>query len=429
MPLIANQARVGSDRQPSEVRFKELSTVEEEHDAGYEAFEDFVDEFLRSDMEASILDLSRAKQTHPPALPQRSDRRLSRAFEIAMVELKSLDGSTTQKEVEQETEVSDPHERYLSSEEDASLSDDSESLLEFESSSSEMDSPRAPPSRASSKKSQEDMATVVSFTAVGKPRLIEISPNFSVSKTQEPVSFDTASIAPLPKRRRPVPIMYPSPLRYRSVSSTGSTQAQVSNTVIQPQPHESNASPPSLPPRKSSRAASNVPTNVAPTKHEFMISNPFPVIEAEELSLSNFESSSESTAVTPKTPITMAAAAWKTGLNRTLSKARKHSMPRMSLAYTAGVVAPRTMSKPGLADMIEEEEPVELDPWKQRQRSATTPQTPHEGPVRYADIMGNARKPAPYIPGHARNLSLGMRGLTRRKSVRGRSDRYLGQVL
>lgn len=428
MPMMANQAPVGNDRQPSEVRFKELNTLEEEHDAGYEAFEDFVDEFLRSDMEASILGLSMAKQTKPPALPQRSDRRLSKALEIAMVELKSLDGSTTQKEVEQETEGSDPHERYLSSEEDASFSDDSESLLEFESStSSEANSPRAPPSRASSKISQEDMATVVSFTAVGKPRLIEISPNFSVSKTQEPVSFATASIAPIPKRRRPVPIMYPSPLRYRSVSSTGSTQAQASNAVTQPQPYETNASPPSLPPRKSSRAASNVPSNVAPTKHELMTSNPFPVIETQELSLSNPESSSESTPVTPKTPISMAAAVWKTGLNRTLSKARKHSMPRMSSAYTAGIVAPRTVSKPGLADMIEEEEePVELDPWKQRQRSATTPQTPHEGPVRYADIMGNARKPAPYIPGQARNLGLGMRGLTRRKSVRGRSDRYLG---
>jgi len=102
-------------------------------------------------------------------------------------------------------------------------------------------------------------------------------------------------------------------------------------------------------------------------------------------------------------------------------------MPKLSLAYTAGVVQPRNASKLDLENG--EDDLDENDPWKQRQRAVTTPQTPHEGPIRYQDIINGAIKappPAPPSPTKERKLSLGMRGLSRRKSVRGRSDRYLG---
>jgi hypothetical protein len=438
MPLIPNVVPLGTDVVPSEAQIKEQSSAEGgERDSGYEDFGEIDDEFVGSDMEGSIMNRFQPKRYQkPPAVPQRSDKRMSKVLESVMVELKTLDGITLQKESEQETEISDPHERYLSSEEDASLSDDyedSESLVEFgPSSSGDTDAPRTPSLRGSSRKSQKDTARLVSFTVVGKPQIIDIFFNCSSSQKRHSVSFDIASDVPsLPKGRRPAPLkLYPSSLRRLSVASTLTASTHTSNTPSQALSHESTVSLTSLPPRKSSKLASNFSSLVNSTKHAFLSSDPFPANEAKENLPPNRQSGQESAPEPPKTPISIAAAVWRTGLSRTLSKARKPSMPKISIAYTAGVVQSRNASKPNLSGSGEEEFPTEeMDPWKQRQRAATTPQTPHEGPVRYEDIMRTAIKappPPPYSPVKERKLSLGMRGLTRRKSVRGRSDRYLG---
>lgn len=74
-----------------------------------------------------------------------------------------------------------------------------------------------------------------------------------------------------------------------------------------------------------------------------------------------------------------------------------------------------------------EREVERSDPWKQRQRAATTPQTPHEGQVRYEDRNGGfaqALEKGKEKEAH-RKFSLNMRGLTRRKSIKGR-ERYVG---
>ena len=438
MPLIPNAIPLGTGVVSSEVQIKQQSSGDGgERDSGYEDFGKFDDEFVDSDMEGSILNRSRPKKTRkPPAVPQRSERRTSRVFEGTMVELKALGEFTPQEGEEQKTDASDPHERYLSSEEDASLSDDyedSESLSEFGPSNGDTDAPRTPSSRGSGRQSQEDTARVVSFTVVGKPQIIEIFLHSSVCQKRNSVSFDVAPDAySLPKARRPTPLkLSPSSLRRLSVASTLTATTRTSSTPSQSLFHESTVSLTTLPTRKSSKLASNLSSLVNSTKHAFLGSDPFPAHEAKEYFPLNTGGVQESTPEPPKTPISIAAAAWRTGLSRTLSKARKSSMPKISLAYTAGITQSRNDSKSNLAASGEEEAATdEIDPWKQRQRAATTPQTPHEGPIRYEDIMRTAIKsppPPPYTPVKDRKLSLGMRGLTRRKSVRGRSDdRYLG---
>jgi len=426
MPLIKNAVPTGDDQSTS-VQVQDHELAKEERDSGYEDFEELDDEYVDSDMEGSILDRPRPKKMlKPPALPQRSDKRASKILENIMLELKTLDGSTPSKEAEHKLQVADPHELYLSSEEDDSLSDeysDSESLVDF-SPIDEAEAHSAPSSRGSSRRSQEDTAKLVSFTSVGKPQLVEIYLPSPAKKHSKVIDCDD-EMSYLSKARRPAPLkLYPSALRRLSISSTRtfSTTSYITGTL----PHESTPSLTTLPPRKSSKLASNISSLVTSTKHAFLSSDPYPAHEAKELIMPT-DSESNPTPPTPKTPISMAASAWKTSaLSRTISKARKPSMPKLSLAYTAGVVPTRKglgISVDG--DVVDQLE--ELDPWKQRQRAATTPQTASEGPVRYEDIMKNAIKapPVSYSPTKERKLSLGMRGLSRRKSIRGK-DRYVG---
>ncbi|KAG9244945.1 hypothetical protein BJ878DRAFT_401009, partial [Calycina marina] len=96
-------------------------------------FEEVNNEYSDSDMEGSVM--NRNNSSLRPALPQRSEKRNSRHME-STVELLSLEIST-EKTIGQRVEASDPHEQYLSSEEDVSFSeydDDLDSLMDFESS-------------------------------------------------------------------------------------------------------------------------------------------------------------------------------------------------------------------------------------------------------------------------------------------------------
>jgi hypothetical protein len=114
-----------------------------------------------------------------------------------------------------------------------------------------------------------------------------------------------------------------------------------------------------LPPRKSSRLASNLTSLVTNTKnsfqsasqnaHTFLNFDPFATPTSStstsyippSKNTNGNNNGEESQEQTPKTPTSMAAAAWKRSF---LSKARKPSMPKISLAYTAGVVRPRENS-------------------------------------------------------------------------------------
>jgi hypothetical protein len=424
---------------------EEKTETETDRDSGYEDFTAYYedeDEYVDSDMEGSILNRPRPKKpvkTAPPALPQRSEKRASRILETLMVELKSLDGSTP-KESEKQSIVpeNDPHELYLSSEEDASLSDDyddSDSLVDFEPSDDTEEATSAPSSRASSRKSQEDTARVVSFIVVGKPVIIDIfqtSPERSHRHSMNLDSLASITTAPsLPAKttRRPTPLnLYPNSLRRMSISSitsshytTAFSTPQVSNasmTNLSSMSHSTSYIPP---PRKTSRLASLVTTTKS--NFQFLSSDPF---------ASPQESKEEEE--TPKTPTSAAAAAWKKNFSKTLNMARKPSMPKISLAYTAGVVTPRpsnSISKLDLVQPASERESTEstskvVEEPKAIQRSQTMPMppmpsTPGGGPVRYEDIMRNVIRAPPPVPmtSPKEKRGFGM-GLVRRKSTKGK---------
>ncbi|PMD21729.1 hypothetical protein NA56DRAFT_122063 [Hyaloscypha hepaticicola] len=143
-----------------------------------------------------------------------------------------------------------------------------------------------------------------------------------------------------------------------STSSPLSTKAHTyaASTTDLSRMSSNNTSTALPPPRKSSRLASNLSSLVTNTKssfhsasqsaHTFLYSDPFATPTSSTStsyippSRNTYDSKEDKAEEQrPKTPTSIAA--WKKGF---LSKARKPSMPKISLAYTAGVVRPRENS-------------------------------------------------------------------------------------
>lgn len=333
----------------------------EKKDCGYDDFQEYNDdECLSSDMEGSIVHRGRPKKVvRAPAIPARNEKRASKILESVVLELKTLDGTST-KDADSRSMVqeSDPHESYLSSEEDASFSDDYEdSLTSSEDNLEDSSSPVESFSRTTRRRSQEDTARVVSFICVGKPQIVDIFiPSNHTSPIDVPMKRHSMNLdaltsltqAPAQQKstRRPAPLkLYPSSTRRMSISSLTSSHTSSSNSTAPTNyssTNLSNTNNGALPPRKSSRLAQNltslvtntkstfstsyIPSATPSTAHSFLFSDPF----AHSLDSPNTPHNDEPT--TPKTP-TSAAAAWKRGLAKTLNKARKPSLQKLGMVY------------------------------------------------------------------------------------------------
>ncbi|KAF7884815.1 hypothetical protein EAF00_010633 [Botryotinia globosa] len=435
------------------------------------------DSNLESEMEATVMNRSRPKKKPSmpkvPTIPQRNSKRTSKIMNNVMSELKCLDGFKATKEVveEKESEISDPHELYLSSEEDASLSD-TDSLLDFEA---------TPPSdydgsRSSSRASAQVTARVVSFTLVSRPRVIEIPrPNsFHSNPTSRNVSpvadyqirhsvADIASLAPLPSSHPPRrSSRQNSPLRNSarrlSISSLGSlsklntNHPNASSVTLSQQPSKLNSSTTFLLPTS---AASN-----SSPQHAFLSSDPFPspipspqtetlpVLPEPEQSFQSRRPKSMHHE-RPKTPNSLMEGLQ--GLTRSFTKKRP-SMPKLNLAYTTSSVASThsntsksslTHSNASKTSLLTVDERTPKDSkFGSMKRSSTAPLYVHEerektkkaretqsaiderAPVRYEDIMKNViREPRTPItsqstssPGLKGWMGMGMGN--RRKSVK-----------
>lgn len=470
-------------------------TEQKDQDSGYEDLEfhsfDEEDECVDSDMEGSILHRPRPKKgiKAAPALPQRSEKRTSKILENVMLELKNLEVKKEDKDIQvPAVEESDPHELYLSSEEDGSLSDDyGDCLSDLENSETAMEG-RAGSSRASSRKSQEITATAISFQVVGRPQLVEIIvPNNSPQSARNRLSMNLDSLAAFsknpfdgiepPKRsllRRPAPLnLRDSALRDSRRMSTASTSSHSSIAPLQapttstcyipsassyipltPTRTTSTTTVSSIPAhsaRKSSRLAS-LSALVTQTKNSFQTAagvsatNSHPFLASDPFASPSHPYEDEP--VTPKTPTSMASAAaasaWKMGkggFQRTLSKARKSSMPKISLAYTAGVVparnsslinvsTPQTGNRNADSESVYSSEEIILEQKEHVEDKEVEKKNGEKkvaGPVRYEDIMKSViRAPPPPVslksPTKERKGSLGMGalGMGRRKSIKGR---------
>jgi hypothetical protein len=373
-----------------QVQVKDSNSVRDEKDSGYEDFPEFnEDECLDSDMEGSTLRRSRPNQpTRAPTLPQRSEKRTSKLDNI-MLELKSLDGSQ-QKDLDKTSVVqeSDPHELYLSSEEDASLSDDyDDSLLDLnldamdnEMVGEERESSLRTPSRGS-----QDTARVVSMTFV-KPQIITIvstsnSTTNSPTKARSSVDLEEKRPSTTSPFSSPDPSkqeeQQPSPIKRRPKSIHRMSISSIASLAYSSS--SSNAptaqSPTQLPPRKSSRLAaltSLVTGKPSPTSHAFLNTDPFPTQQPEQL---------EPEAETPKTPVS----ALKKGLTRGLAR-RNPSMQRLSEVYAAQNTSRASLS------LRESTDSPGLGPVKEVKKSKP------EGPVRYEDIMKSVVRAPPPLP-------------------------------
>ncbi|TGO59797.1 hypothetical protein BCON_0041g00630 [Botryotinia convoluta] len=406
------------------------------------------DSNLESEMEATVINRPRPKKKPSmpkvPTIPQRNSKRTSKIMNNVMSELKCLDGFKATKEVveEKESEISDPHELYLSSEEDASLSD-TDSLLDFEA---------APPSdydgsRSSSRASAQVTARVVSFTLVSRPRVIEIPRPTSfhsnpTSRNVSPVAdyqirhsvADIASLAPLPSPHPPRrSSRQNSPLRNSarrlSISSLGSlsklntNHPNASSVTLSQQPSKLNSSTTFLQPTS---AASN-----SSPQHAFLSSDPFPsptpspqtetlpVLPEPEQSFQSRRPKSMHHE-RPKTPNSLMEGLQ--GLTRSFTKKRP-SMPKLNLSYTTSSVASThsntsksslTHSNASKTSLLTVEERTPKDSkFGSMKRSSTAPLYVHEerektkkaqetqsaiderAPVRYEDIMKNVIREAP----------------------------------
>ncbi|KAK0123940.1 hypothetical protein ONS95_008930 [Cadophora gregata] len=449
----------------------------------HQHFEEFdQDECLDSDMEGSILHRPRPKKVvKTPVLPQRSEKRTSKILDNVLLELKNINGSLAKENDISRLDQEDPHELYLSSEEDASLSDDYEdtdSLLDFEETYSE-DENGGSSSRASSRRSEEITATAVSFMVV-KPHIVEIHipSNHTAPVTpadEKPDSMDAALPTITTKAPSPAPQVRPAmrrppPLNLHNARpmSMATTSSYIPSTYTPAM--TTNASMVNLSTtgsvfnsaRKSSRLASLVTSTKASlsartssfsasSTHSFLDSDPF----AQSSTHTNppLTPTDMYTPITPKTPTSQSA--WKKSISRTLSKAaRKPSLQKINLAYNTSLSNTNTnfqrastmssSTMPPLSRITSNPEPTTpklLDDNKSFdsntepseriievpvRRAETMPVTPspREAPMQYQELMKN-RVPPPIPENTAqqqpregrKSFSLGM-GLGRKKSLK-----------
>ena len=420
---LSNLSPPGVDKQQScledlhestlAVKKSQAQLKADEQDSGYEDSNEQDDDCLDSDMEGSVMHRPRpkkrasqmTKEKLPPAIPQRNERRASVMLDSMLLELHSLDGATN-KDMETNSILveENPLDAYLSSEEDASLSDDYEdSLLDTDMEDSNESGEGTPVSRPASRRSQEDTATIISFTMVGKPQIVEIVIHSPIERKRHTVDFESLaspnSRSSKLKSRRPSPLkLFPQEQNRRaSIASPGFTPSPVpSHSTSYISPSYGSARPTSSSsaitntPRKSSRLASlksslsyhntlmnnagsvltttpsfsAMPTPQSQPQHAFLNMDPF---EAQ-----HYHSPTEERIPVPKTPIGMTSAAWKNvlskgSLSRTLSKARKPSMPKLNMAYKESNNASNT-NLSMMSTNSEEQTPRTL-----QRRSATMP--------------------------------------------------------
>lgn len=182
MPLVELSVPLGPEHKPP-------AKEHQHHLPESEVLSDYEDLLVDNDMDGEILSLPAAGNNIPPALPQRSQKRVSRLLDNVMVELQNLDGKMP---VEEKSESLDPHEWYLSSEEDGSLSgdEDLDSEVEFGPPSvSDGEALQSRSSRSSSLNSEKDITVrTITFKPAGKPRIIDIPVRGSPVRKHPPIT-------------------------------------------------------------------------------------------------------------------------------------------------------------------------------------------------------------------------------------------------
>ncbi|KAI6085970.1 hypothetical protein F4821DRAFT_239536 [Hypoxylon rubiginosum] len=322
----ASSRRAGKDsrsREQSRHSFASYTTCEEDLP---EVFPDVEDQCIIE--EATVMD-AREVTIETPKLPEKSALRASRLLE-------GLKLNTTEA-------ITDPHDVYLSSEEDASSSADDFSDYDYDSESEEFE--KSPVRR----RSQEDTARAVSVIFIGKPCVVDLASG-------------RRSVSPI---RRP---------RTRS-----------SSPCIR---EDSSSARPSHPPRQSSLASTISMTKESPS---FLSQDPF---ATSNYRLDSTPKRAMTAGASPRVPKTPTAAFHR--FQKSLSLVRKRSRPNLkdevsrdSLTWTP--VSASTTDLPltlNTSHTSKEEERKSEEPMS----AVTTPPRTPQTPVTYNDIVKSAKR-------------------------------------
>ncbi|KAH8805939.1 hypothetical protein F5884DRAFT_465791 [Xylogone sp. PMI_703] len=381
MPLIANHLAPAEHRdEPVTV---EQSDTEGMDDMSYESRDSTMEE-PNDKMEASL---------KAPGLALGSEKRVSVLLEGVMMDLQNIDvpgneESEVAKRLSMVSMASNPHDMYLSSEEDASESADEDdgSLLEF-------DGNGEPVSPAMSRRSQEATARVVSITLVTKPQIVEISTHSNHScrghSAQSSIDSTTQRLDPVVSRRRSNRSSSLSISRRYSIAST------ISSLISSQAPTSASAHPP----RKSSKLA-GLPSLTRQTQ-PMLANDPFSAPDPADRSYPPLIPEWDRSFDAPEraqTSLSRPTSAWKRGV-KTLSRARYPSMPKMNLAYKTGATIAGDLRAARAAAKEEREEMIKENEVAQAPRPISAVPVEKVGPVRYEDILRTAIKaPSPPPP-------------------------------
>lgn len=438
-----------------------LENPEQQH-ADYDDFETRDEDDENMSDASSMLDRPRPRKQklRTPIVPQKSELRASRILENLTLELQSLQQAAIEDLQDRHAStLSDPHELYLSSEEDASESADDydESFVELDAENDlEL---QATSSHTSSRSSREDTARAVSFMYVGKPHLVDIFTH------ERPQTSSLPKHRPAPLRLNSIPT-YPSRPSTSSSRSFTMTAATASNFTTRQK-------------RNAISALSTLSTNIktrAASASNFLASDPFPGNSKQHDFYTSAEEHDSPYASAPKTPSSIANAAWKGGVkgfNRTLTLSkRRPSMPKLSLAYASGNKSVANIPTPPALPLASDQHHVPSYPapfrastdlaskrlslnlstmerdysWMSKDfgngglaQVQEREQVVSPGPVRYEDIMRNVIRspPLPATTAHSHSFSSASllsssrdkdKELKGRPSVLGLGIRRLGRV-
>lgn len=394
MPLIAQifppRDVTGVLESTKDTGSQKIETPLKEESQHFQGFEDFQfnrdDEYLDSDLEGSII--KRPRQTKPartPTLPPRSDKRGSMILDSLVKELEKIG---------QDEDFSDPHELYLSSEEDASESADDYDGALYSSADEDESQPTSP--RTSIRKSQEITARVVSIKFAGKPQVVEIHVQ-PARQSPAPEEKKSSATTTSQKHLTIIPPYCHLPKSRSSSSPVNSTANLQGPTATSNKASDITSVTQSCQPISTS----NLPPFAPSFAPSFLVSDPFPATSPEsdsKLGKSNF-------------------------MQRTLHAAKKRpSIQKLNLAYTAGVVMQRRLSLNTLYDDSKTHERIPtLEELRQEEKASIEEEEGEENMKHEKARVAFQAPPVASTPPKHRGASM-LSNLTRRKSTKGRGE-------
>ncbi|SZF00584.1 unnamed protein product [Blumeria hordei] len=297
--------------------------------------------FGNCDREPSIVPTSRPQTSlSTPTVPPRSSKRPAMRFRAASMEFNILELNKEKISLTSSSlQVTDPHEVYLSSEEDASISDYDESSL-FELDDSDVD-PIPISCEDINQRSQEVIAKAISFRVAGRPQIVEI--NNSSAETSPSLTVTSSNTS---SKRSSVSDLHPSSLldSRKSIHHTRNYAHSMSPTYIAT-PHTPSSSFVFNLTHEGLLRSSETPEFIAQYEPSNQTPSPSPSLSIPEQSLdkelqmilpyidSSKTPSENGSSVASKSPGRSAVAAWK----RVSRNIRNTSVVKLGLGNPTGM--------------------------------------------------------------------------------------------